>query len=158
MFSGGELDVLVLDLPPGTGDAVLTLAQQVPLSGGVVVTTPQDVALLDVERGVAMFDRVNTPVIGIVENMSTYVCPHCGEIDPLFGSGGGARLGEEFGVPLLGKIPLVPEIRISGDAGTPLVIDQPNHPITTVYRGIAEKIMESLASEREQASSPRIVG
>ena len=90
--------------------------------------------------------------------MSAYVCPHCGEIDPLFGSGGGARLGEKFGVPLLGQIPLVPEIRISGDAGTPLVIGQPNHPITTVYRGIAEKILESLASEREQASSPRIVG
>ena len=113
----GELDVLVVDLPPGTGDAQLTLVQQVPLSGGVVVTTPQAVSVIDVERGIAMFNQVNTPVLGIVENMSAYVCPHCGTRDELFGSGGAARLAAEFGVPLLGRIPIVPDVRASGDAG-----------------------------------------
>jgi ATP-binding protein involved in chromosome partitioning len=152
----GELDVLVVDLPPGTGDAPLTLVQQVPLSGGVMVTTPQDVSVIDVERGIAMFNQVNTPVLGIVENMSAYICPHCGTRDELFGSGGGARLAREFGVPLLGQIPIVPAIRAGGDAGTPIVIDQPEHAVSHTYHSIAQQVLERVAAER--APAPRIVG
>ena len=152
----GELDVLVVDMPPGTGDAQLTLVQQVPLSGGVVVTTPQVVSVADVERGIAMFNQVNTPVLGIVENMSEYVCPHCGTRDELFGSGGAARLEREFGVPVLGRIPIVPAIRASGDAGTPLVVEQPDHPVSQVYTAIASEVLERVAAER--APAPRIVG
>jgi len=152
----GELDVLVIDLPPGTGDAQLTVVQQVPLSGGVVVTTPQDVSVIDVERGIAMFNQVNTPVLGIVENMSAYVCPHCGTRDELFGSGGGARLEREFGVPLLGQIPIVTAIRESGDAGQPLVIAQPDHPASRIYRSIAEQVLDRMGAAR--APAPRIVG
>jgi ATP-binding protein involved in chromosome partitioning len=152
----GELDVLVVDLPPGTGDAPLTLAQQVPLSGGVVVTTPQDVAVIDVERGIAMFNQVNTPVLGVVENMTAYVCPHCGTQDELFGSGGAARLAREFDIPLLGQIPIVAAIRASGDAGTPIVIAQPDHPVSRLYLSIARQVLERVAAER--APAPRIVG
>jgi len=152
----GELDVLVVDMPPGTGDAALTLVQQVPLSGGLVVTTPQAVSVIDVERGIAMFNQVNTPVLGIVENMSVYICPHCGTRDELFGSGGAAQLERRFGVPVLGQIPIVPAIRASGDAGTPIVIDQPEHPVSQIYRSIAEQALERIAAER--APAPRIVG
>jgi ATP-binding protein involved in chromosome partitioning len=152
----GELDVLVVDLPPGTGDAPLTLVQQVPLSGGVIVTTPQDVSVIDVERGIAMFNQVNTPVLGIVENMSAYVCPHCGTRDELFGSGGGARLSREFGVPLLAQIPIVSAIRASGDAGTPIVLDQPDHAVSRIYLSIGQQVLDRVAAER--APAPRIVG
>jgi ATP-binding protein involved in chromosome partitioning len=152
----GELDVMVVDLPPGTGDAQLTLVQQVPLSGGVIVTTPQEVSVIDVERGIAMFNQVNTPVLGIVENMSAYVCPHCGTRDELFGSGGGERLARQFGVPLLGQIPIVPDIRASGDAGTPIVIAQPDHPVSRMYASIAAQVLDRVAAER--APAPRIVG
>jgi len=152
----GELDVLVVDMPPGTGDAQLTLVQQVPLSGAVVVTTPQAVSVIDVERGIAMFNQVNTPVLGIVENMSAYVCPHCGTRDELFGSGGAAQLERAFGVPVLGRIPIVPAVRASGDAGTPIVIDQPEHPVSRIYASIAEQVLDRVAAERTPA--PRIVG
>lgn len=154
----GELDVLVIDLPPGTGDAQLTLTQQVPLSGGVIVTTPQTVATLDVERGVAMFNQVNAPVLGIVENMSAYVCPHCGTREDIFGSGGGSRLSRDAGVPLLAQIPLVPELRASGDAGTPLVVSQPQHPVSRIFRDLAVAVLDGIAAERAQAQAPRIVG
>lgn len=154
----GALDVLVIDLPPGTGDAQLTLVQQVPISGGVVVTTPQEVSLLDVGRGIAMFNQVNAPVLGIVENMSSYQCPQCGERDEIFGSGGGARLEREFGVPLLAQIPLVPEIRATGDAGTPLVVEQPDHPVSRIYLDLAARVLEQLAAERAQAVAPKIIG
>ena len=152
----GELDVLVVDLPPGTGDAQLTLVQQVPLSGGVVVTTPQDASVIDVERGIAMFNQVNTPVLGIVENMSGYVCPHCGTRDDLFGSGGADRLAGEFGVPILARIPIVPAVRESGDAGPPIVIAQPDHPVSRLYAAMAAQVLERVAAER--APAPRIVG
>jgi ATP-binding protein involved in chromosome partitioning len=152
----GELDVLIIDLPPGTGDAQLTVVQQVPLSGGVIVTTPQDVSVIDVERGIAMFNQVNAPVLGVVENMSVYVCPHCGTRDELFGSGGAQRLSREFDVPLLGQIPIVPAIRESGDAGTPLVIAQPEHPASRTYLAIAEQVLDRIAAERVPA--PRIIG
>ncbi len=152
----GELDVLIVDLPPGTGDAQLTLVQQVPLSGGVVVTTPQAVSVADVERGIAMFNQVHTPVLGIIENMTVYVCPHCGTRDELFGSGGAEHLHREFGVPILGRIPIEPAIRASGDAGTPIVVQDPEHPVSKVYLDIARQVLDRAAAER--APAPTIVG
>jgi ATP-binding protein involved in chromosome partitioning len=146
----GSLDVLVVDLPPGTGDAPLTLVQQVPVSGGVIVTTPQDVALLDVGRGMAMFAQVNTPVLGVVENMSGYVCPRCGTEDPVFGRGGGERLAERAGVPLLARIPLLPAVRAAGDAGTPIVAAEPDHPASRAFADVAARVLERL-----EALAPR---
>jgi ATP-binding protein involved in chromosome partitioning len=154
----GELDVLLIDLPPGTGDAQLTLVQQVPISGAVVVTTPQPVSVLDVERGISMFNQVNTPVLGVVENMSFFECPKCGSHDEIFGSGGAARIEQDFGVPVIGRIPLVAEVRASGDAGVPLVVGQPDHPLSRIYREIAERVLGAVARERQDARAPRIVG
>jgi ATP-binding protein involved in chromosome partitioning len=136
----GDLDYLVIDLPPGTGDASLTLAQEVPLSGGVIVSTPQDVALLDVQRGIAMFHQVKVPILGIIENMSYYICPHCGDREELFGHGGVKKTGLE----VLGEVPLVEEMRSAGDSGRPLVIQQPDHPVSQVFHRIAARIVESL--------------
>ncbi len=154
----GELDVLLVDLPPGTGDVQLTLVQQVPVSGAVVVTTPQEVSLIDVERGVAMFRQVNTPVFGIVENMSGFVCSQCGEVDALFGEGGGEALAGTFGVPLLAKIPIVEEVRVAGDTGTPLVVSQPEHAVSVAYRALAEQVATAIDTVAQSASTPRIVG
>jgi ATP-binding protein involved in chromosome partitioning len=133
----GKLDFLIVDLPPGTGDAVLTLVQQVPLSGAVVVTTPQDVALLDVGRSIAMFGQVNTPVLGVVENMGSYVCPQCGTADPIFADDGGERLATRFGVPLLARLPLVAAVRESGDAGQPIVAADPTHAVSRRFLDLA---------------------
>jgi ATP-binding protein involved in chromosome partitioning len=135
----GELDYLIVDLPPGTGDAALTLAQEVPLSGGVIVSTPQDVALLDVQRGIAMFRQVNVPILGVIENMSYYVCPHCGEREEIFGHGGVQKTGLE----VLGEVPIVEEIRTGGDVGKPLVVQHPEHPMAAVFRQIALRVMET---------------
>jgi ATP-binding protein involved in chromosome partitioning len=151
-----DLDVLVIDLPPGTGDAQLTLVQLVPLAGGVIVTTPQDVALLDVQRGIAMFQQVNTPILGVVENMSYYECPECGQQDALFGEGGGKRISDHFGVPLLGQVPLVPIVRESGDAGKPIVGEQPDHPVSQAFLEIARRVLDEIEAAREPA--PRIIG
>jgi len=151
-----DLDLLVIDLPPGTGDAQLTLVQLVPLAGGVIVTTPQDVALLDVQRGVAMFQQVNTPILGVVENMSFYVCPQCGKKEDIFGEGGGKRLGDFFSVPLLGQIPLMPAVRESGDAGKPIVIAEPQHPVSAVFRRVAQGVLDEIEAARQPA--PRIIG
>jgi ATP-binding protein involved in chromosome partitioning len=138
------LDVLVVDMPPGTGDAQLTLVQQVPVSGGVIVTTPQDVALLDVARGMAMFAQVKTPVLGVVENMSGYVCPGCGTEDPVFGTGGARGLAERFGVPLLARIPLVPAMREAADRGRPLVIARPEDPVSAMFRELAGRVAQAV--------------
>jgi ATP-binding protein involved in chromosome partitioning len=154
----GELDVLVVDMPPGTGDAQLTLVQQVPVSGGVIVTTPQDVALLDVQRGIAMFQQVNTPVLGVIENMSYYLCPKCGRREDVFGTGGGDRIAAKFGVALLGAIPLIPLIREGGDAGKPIVIDQPDSPASRVFVEIADKVVDAVEAQRGEAAGPVIVG
>ena len=154
----GTLDVMVVDMPPGTGDAQLTLVQQVPLAGGIMVTTPQEVSTLDVQRGIAMFAQVKTPVLGIIENMSFYECPQCGTHDAVFGSGGGARIAQQFGIPLLGQIPLVSEVRASGDAGKPIVIDQPEHPVSRSFGRIAQRVLESLEAERLAAPPPTIIG
>lgn len=152
----GEIDCLVIDLPPGTGDVQLTLVQQVPLAGAVIVTTPQEVSILDVERGIAMFNQVNTPVLGVVENMSYYLCPSCGEREALFGSGGGERVAASFGVPLLAQIPLVPDVRASGDAGAPIVAAEPEHPVSLIFRHLAGKVRRAVEAGTAHAA-PRIV-
>jgi ATP-binding protein involved in chromosome partitioning len=140
----GELDVLVIDLPPGTGDAQLTIVQKVPLSGGVIVTTPQDVALLDVRRGVKMFEEVHVPVLGVIENMSYHICSHCGHRAEIFSHGGGARMAQQFGVPFLGEIPLVRDLRLDSDNGTPLVVAHPNHPQSQVFMQVAQRVLGQL--------------
>ena len=154
----GELDTLVVDMPPGTGDAQLTLVQQVPLAGGIMVTTPQEVATLDVQRGIAMFEQVKTPVLGIIENMSYYECPHCGTHDEVFGSGGGERIAQLFGIPLLGRIPLVPEIRAGGDTGKPIVVDHPDHAVSQSFLRIAQAVLEAVEVGRLAAPAPTIIG
>jgi ATP-binding protein involved in chromosome partitioning len=141
----GKQDYLVIDMPPGTGDAALTLAQQVPITGAVIVTTPQEVALADVERGIAMFRQLQVPVLGVVENMSYYVCPDCGEREELFGSGGGEALAKQFGVPVLAKLPLVAEIRAAGDAGTPMALTAPDHPVSKEFAALARSVDQALA-------------
>jgi ATP-binding protein involved in chromosome partitioning len=148
----GTTRFLVVDLPPGTGDAPLTLVQQVPVTAGVIVTTPQDVALLDVGRGMAMFAQVHTPVAGVVENMSGYVCPSCGTEDPIFGQGGAAQLAERFGVPLLARIPLLPAVRVTADAGRPIVLAEPGHPASVAFRELAGRV----AAEAERLAAPAL--
>lgn len=140
----GDLDILLVDLPPGTGDAQLTMVQKTPLSGGVIVTTPQDVALLDVRRGVKMFEEVHVPVLGVIENMSYHICSRCGHRAEIFSHGGGARMAEQFQVPFLGEIPLVREIRTDGDSGTPLVVANPTHPQSQAFLHIAEQVIARL--------------
>jgi ATP-binding protein involved in chromosome partitioning len=136
----GDLDYLILDLPPGTGDAQLTITQRVVLDGGVIVTTPQEIALLDVKRGVAMFQQVNVPVLGVIENMSYYLCGKCGHRHEIFSHGGGARFASALGVPFLGEIPMVRQIREGGDTATPIVAAEPGHPVSVTFRSIAANI------------------
>jgi ATP-binding protein involved in chromosome partitioning len=140
----GKLDVMVVDMPPGTGDAQLTMAQQVPLKGAVIVSTPQDLALLDARRGVSMFKRVNVPVLGIVENMSYFLCPHCGERSDIFGHGGARKEAERLGVPFLGEVPLHMTIREKSDAGLPVVATEPDGPHAKIYRDIAAKVWDEI--------------
>ncbi|MFZ3226443.1 MAG: P-loop NTPase, partial [Xanthobacteraceae bacterium] len=143
----GTLDVMVVDMPPGTGDAQLTMAQQVPLKGAVIVSTPQDLALIDARRGIAMFRRVNVPVLGIVENMSTFICPHCGESSDIFGHGGARAEAERLGVPFLGEVPLDIEIREKSDSGQPVVATAPDGPHAKSYRDIAARVREGFQAE-----------
>ena len=142
----GALDYLVFDMPPGTGDAQLSLSQILPLSGVVMVTTPQDVALLDVRKALGMFQRLNVPILGVVENMSGFVCPHCGERTAIFGDAGGNRISEEYGVPLLARIPLEPETRIAGDQGTPITLQRPEgaqaHAFGDLARAVERRLEE----------------
>jgi ATP-binding protein involved in chromosome partitioning len=151
----GTLDVMVVDMPPGTGDAQLTMAQQVPLKGAVIVSTPQDLALIDARRGIAMFRRVNVPVLGIVENMSYFVCPHCGSRSDIFGHGGARAEAERLGVPFLGEVPLDIEIREKSDAGLPLVATAPDGPQAKIYRDIAARVRDGLAGAGRPA--PKII-
>jgi ATP-binding protein involved in chromosome partitioning len=144
----GALDVLVIDLPPGTGDVQLTLTQQVPITGGVIVTTPQDLALADVRRGIAMFRQVKAPILGLIENMSFHLCPGCGARADLFGHGGGAEMARRTDIPLLGEIPLVRAIREAGDTGTPIVAADPSHPQSRAFREIAERLLVRLVAAR----------
>ena len=148
----GTLDVLVVDMPPGTGDAQLTLAQNVPLKGAVIVSTPQDLSLIDARRGLAMFRQVNVPVLGIIENMSYFQCPHCGTRSDIFGHGGARHEAEKLGVPFLGEIPLHMDIRTTSDEGRPVVASAPDGPHATIYRAIASAVRDGLAGARAAAS------
>ncbi len=154
----GELDVLVVDMPPGTGDAQLTLAQRVALGGAVIVSTPQDIALVDARKGLAMFRKVAVPVLGIVENMSYFLCPKCGERSEIFGHGGAREEAEKLGVPFLGEVPLHLDIRTTSDNGRPIVIDKPDSPHTQVYKNIAGRVWKQLsANQRGARKAPTIV-
>lgn len=148
----GDLDCLVLDLPPGTGDAQLTITQRVALDGGVVVTTPQELALLDVKRGVAMFKEVKTPVLGVIENMSYYVCRKCSRRHEIFGHGGGRRLALDLGVPFLGELPLVPALCEGLDHARPIVAAEPAHPLSLEFKSIAAKVLEQLDAAEPHAA------
>jgi ATP-binding protein involved in chromosome partitioning len=152
----GELDVMVVDMPPGTGDAQLTMAQQVPLKGAVIVSTPQDLALIDARRGIAMFRKVNVPILGIVENMSTFICPNCGTQSDIFGHGGARREAERLGVPFLGEVPLHPIIREKSDAGLPVVATEPDGPHAAIYRDIAARVRDQLKGDTARPA-PKIV-
>jgi ATP-binding protein involved in chromosome partitioning len=154
-----DLDYLIVDLPPGTGDTQLTLTQKVPLSGVVIVTTPQDIALLDARRGLKMFEKVNVRVLGVLENMSTHICTACGHEESLFGTGGGARLAEESGLPLLGQLPLDSRIQREADGGTPTVIAEPDSAIAKKYRAFARRVAACLsAAPRDRKGAfPKIV-
>lgn len=138
----GELEWLVVDLPPGTGDAHLTLTQGVPLDGAIIVTTPQDIALIDAKKGLKMFEKVGAPVLGIIENMGTFVCPDCGSEHALFGEGGGRATAERYGVPFLGSIPLHPDVTPTGDRGHPIVDADPDSPIAERFRTLARRVIE----------------
>ncbi len=154
-----DLDYLIIDMPPGTGDIQLTLAQKVPVAGAVIVTTPQDIALLDAKKGLKMFERVDVPVLGIIENMSLHVCSQCGHVEPIFGEGGGARMAEEYGVELLGQLPLEKGIREQADSGNPTVAAAPESTTAMIYRGIARKLAAKLAQRAKDYSTkfPTIV-
>jgi ATP-binding protein involved in chromosome partitioning len=141
----GTLDILVVDMPPGTGDAQLTLAQNVPLKGAIIISTPQDLSLIDARRGLAMFRKVNVPVLGIVENMSYFQCPHCGTNSDIFGHGGARHEAERLGVPFLGEIPLHISIRAMSDSGTPVVESEPDGPHAAIYRAIGAKVRDQLS-------------
>ncbi len=154
----GELDVMVVDMPPGTGDAQLTIAQHTPLAGAVIVSTPQDLALIDARRGVTMFQKVNVPVIGIVENMSTFSCPNCGHETHLFGHGGARREAERLGVPFLGELPLSLDVRERSDAGLPVVATAPDGPEAATYRSMASRVWSALSEGTvDRRAPPRIV-
>ena len=152
----GKLDVMVVDMPPGTGDAQLTMAQQVPLKGAVIVSTPQDLALIDARRGIAMFRRVNVPVLGIVENMSYFLCPKCGERADIFGHGGARAEAVRLGVPFLGEVPLHALIREKSDAGLPVVATEPDGPHAAIYKGIAARVRDQLLDAPARVA-PKIV-
>ncbi|HEX7007435.1 MAG TPA: iron-sulfur cluster carrier protein ApbC [Alphaproteobacteria bacterium] len=152
----GDIDVMIVDLPPGTGDAQLTMAQRVPLAGAVIVSTPQDIALLDARKGLNMFRKVDVPVFGIVENMSYFVCPHCGERSDIFAHGGARREAERLGLDFLGEIPLDIAIRETSDGGHPIVVSDPESAHAKAYRAIADKVWASLAGAARRAA-PRIV-
>jgi ATP-binding protein involved in chromosome partitioning len=153
----GELDVLVVDLPPGTGDAQLTMAQQVPLSGALIVSTPQDIALIDARRGIAMFQKVNVPLLGLIENMSSFCCPTCNHVTPIFGHGGARREAEMRGIPFLGEIPLDLTIRETSDAGRPIVAIEPESVHAKRYVEIARNIWTTVTSGMASRPPPRIV-
>ena len=154
-----DLDYLIIDLPPGTGDIQLTLAQRVPVSAAIIVPTPQDIALIDARKALKMFEKVDVPVLGIIENMSVHQCSNCGHIDPIFGEGGGARMAEQYGVPLLGKLPLERAIREQADSGMPTVVAAPDSLAAQSYRAIARLASAklSLQARNKSISFPNIV-
>ncbi|GAA0782071.1 iron-sulfur cluster carrier protein ApbC [Roseibium denhamense] len=155
----GELDVLIVDMPPGTGDAQLTMAQQVPLAGAVIVSTPQDLALIDARKGLNMFKKVDVPVLGVIENMSYFLCPDCGSRQDIFGHGGARAEADRLKVPFLGEVPLTMKVRETSDAGMPIVISDPDGPISKIYRDIAEKVYAAINDDTGPTAraAPQIV-
>lgn len=153
----GELDVLVVDMPPGTGDAQLTMAQSVPLAGAVIVSTPQDLALIDARKGLNMFNRVEVPVLGLIENMSYFICSNCGERHDIFGHGGAHDEADRMGVPFLGEVPLEMAIRETSDSGAPVVVSAPDGPHAKIYREIAARVWDGLQSRQGASKAPNIV-
>jgi ATP-binding protein involved in chromosome partitioning len=151
-----ELDILVIDLPPGTGDIHLSITQNANLSGAVVVSTPQDIALIDARRGIHMFQKVNVPILGIIENMSYFICPNCDARHEIFGNGGAEETATDFGVPFLGRIPLHPDIRSSSDAGKPVTVTHPDGPLAAPYFSIAKQILANLEQSPDHAKGPTI--
>jgi len=142
-----DLDLLLIDMPPGTGDIQLTLSQKVPVDGAIVVTTPQDIALLDAKKGIEMFRKVDIPVLGIIENMSMHVCSSCGHVDPIFGEGGGNKMAEQYDTTLLGQLPLAMPIRVQADSGQPIVIAQPDSEYANLYQSVASSVSDVLANQ-----------
>jgi ATP-binding protein involved in chromosome partitioning len=154
----GELDIMIVDMPPGTGDAQLTMAQQVPLAGAVIVSTPQDIALLDARKGLNMFKQVDVPVLGIIENMSYFLCPHCGGRSEVFSHGGARREAQRLGTEFLGEVPLDLRIRETSDSGQPITVSEPGNPHALAFRGIARRIWEKVSgADAERRPPPRIV-
>jgi ATP-binding protein involved in chromosome partitioning len=154
-----DVDYLVVDLPPGTGDIQLTLAQKVPVTGAIIVTTPQDIALLDARKGLKMFEKVNIPILGLVENMSTHICSNCGHAEAIFGSGGAEKMSRDYGVEVLGQLPLDIRIREQTDAGNPTVVADPQHPASEIYRRIARRVAVKIGELQKDMSAkfPNIV-
>jgi ATP-binding protein involved in chromosome partitioning len=154
-----DIDYLVVDLPPGTGDIQLTLAQRVPVTGAVIVTTPQDIALMDARKGLKMFEKVNIPILGVVENMSLHICSKCGHEENIFGSGGGDRMSKDYGIDLLGSLPLDIKIREQADSGKPTVVADPDGRVAEIYRQIARKVAVKIAEKQQDHSAafPKIV-
>jgi ATP-binding protein involved in chromosome partitioning len=154
-----DLDYLVVDLPPGTGDIQLTLAQKVPVTGAVIVTTPQDIALIDARKGLKMFEKVGIPILGVVENMAIHVCSNCGHAEHIFGAGGAEKMSQDYGVEVLGSLPLDIRIREQADSGKPTVVFEPDGPVAAIYRDIARKVAARIARQAEDRSSvfPKIV-
>jgi ATP-binding protein involved in chromosome partitioning len=154
----GELDIMIVDMPPGTGDAQLTMAQQVALAGAVIVSTPQDIALIDARKGLNMFRKVDVPVLGIIENMSYFLCPHCGGRSDIFSHGGARREAERLGTDFLGEVPLDLAIRETSDEGRPITVSQPDSPYAQTFRDIAAKVWEKVSGETPaRRAAPRIV-
>jgi ATP-binding protein involved in chromosome partitioning len=154
-----ELDYLIVDMPPGTGDIQLTLSQKVPVTGAVIVTTPQDIALLDARKGLKMFEKVGIPILGVVENMSMHICSNCGHHEAIFGEGGGEKMCADFGVDFLGRLPLQLSIREQADSGTPTVVAEPDGAVSTIYKAIARKVAVKVAEKAKDMSAkfPTIV-
>lgn len=148
-----DLDYLLVDMPPGTGDIQLTLAQRVPVNGAIIVTTPQDIALLDARKGIKMFEKVGVPILGVVENMAVYCCPNCGHVEHIFGSGGGGRLSADYGVDYLGALPLAMRIREQADGGTPTVAAEPDGEIAGIYRAVARQVALKIANQAKDYSA-----
>jgi len=142
-----ELDYLIVDLPPGTGDIQLTLSQRVPMTGAVIVTTPQDIALLDAKKGIRMFEKVGVPILGIVENMAVHVCSNCGHAEHIFGQGGGQKLAEQFGTDYLGGLPLDIKIRLQADSGKPTVVSEPDSEVAKIYMAVARQVAVKIAQK-----------
>jgi ATP-binding protein involved in chromosome partitioning len=148
-----DLDYLIVDLPPGTGDIQLTLSQRVPMTGAVIVTTPQDIALLDARKGIRMFEKVGVPILGIVENMAVHVCSNCGHAEHIFGAGGGKRLSEQYGTDYLGGLPLDINIRLQADSGKPTVVSDPDGEVANTYKAVARQVAVKIAQKAKDFSA-----